>query len=192
MRNLKRFLSCVEKISLKNNYLSYVEGNDKIEKLREYIPWIRLADDETDPFTLVMNMRFWDLLKKVSRKSDDVWEVPTDIAGYAKKAYELRFSIETRFNNIDWGGYISRYGVDARDFSYPPAVRNFPMSPGKDSAAKGEAYTFSGNNDVILCLKKELAERDKKISIQEKRIKTLMKQYIVLQNQYNEAVKNTK
>ena len=182
----------MEEISLKNNYLSYVDGNNKIEKLREYIPWIRLADDETDPFTLVMNMRFWDLLKKVSRKSDDVWEVPTDIAVYAKKAYELRFSIETRFNNIDWGGYISRYGVDARDFSYPPAVRNFPMAPGKDSAAKGEAYTFSGNNDVILCLKKELAERDKKISIQEKRIKTLMKQYIVLQNQYNEAVKNTK
>ena len=123
---------------------------------------------------------------KCKRLSLDTWDVPSDIAKYAKRTWELHNVIESRFSNIDWSGYISRYGIDARNFSNPPAVRNYPVL--KD----GNSFDSVFSSEEMQVLKAELAEKNKKIEQQEKRIKTLTNQYLVLQNQYNELSQKAK
>lgn len=153
-----------------------------VELIQGSLPYINLDPDETDPFTLVMNYRFWVGLHYFQITWDEkYWKVPSHWLPNARKALAIHKSIEHRFACIDWSWYIGKYGVDARNFSYPAAVWNVPAPRNvkkQSNGTKENTADFSGYK----------TELDRKDEI----IRKLKERCLTLERQYNEAVSGNK
>ena len=161
-----------------------------VELINESLPYINLDPEETDPFTLVMNMRFWrGLLGLDIDWEEKYWKVPSKLLPLARKALSMHERIELRFLSIDWSRYIGKYGVDPRNYSYPAAVWNVPTarnfwgkSESSFSSMAGSSYSNVENNySEVEELRHELERKNGIIGKLKERCNTL-------ERQYNEAV----
>ena len=158
----------------------------RFEKARSFLSYINLSSDEFDPYTVVMNKRFcdaiyacFDYIRDYAREG---LGFPADLKTYIPIVKEMKKEIERRFSCLDWSGYISKYGVDARNSSGPAALRNIP---GPRNAGNHQSYN-SESSSIIASLKKQLEDKENELKNKEKKIKTIMDSYLTMQRQYNE------
>ena len=155
------------------------------EKARSFLAYINLSSDEFDPYTIVMNKRFCDAIYDCFYYKDYAREglgFPADLKTYIPLVKEMKNEIESRFSCLDWSGYISKYGVDARNSSSPPAMRNIP---GPRNAGNLSSYN-SETSSIIASLKKQLEDKENELINKENKIKTIMDLYHTMERQYNE------
>ena len=158
----------------------------RFKKAREFLANINLSSDEFDPYTIVMNKRFCDAIYACFDCSRDYDReglgFPADLKTYIPLVKEMKNEIEHRFSCIDWSGYISKYGVDARNSSSPAAMRNIP---GPRNAGNLSSYN-SETSSIIASLKKQLEDKENELINKENKIKTIMDLYHTMERQYNE------